>query len=1772
MSTPSYLIQADSYNIAADADKSLFDTLGDKAQAVVDFTHASIAAGANEIYNIVPTVGNLFGADMEVSKLEDRLAEYDSNLAAFYQDHKAGVDIAGFIAGSFVPGLGATKAVNVGQTALKGAIRSGKFGAGMAESFGLQQPLREKYISQAIKEFGESGSPFKLTETNTLKALGAGLGDAALNSFAVETAIAATMHNSPILDQMDIKDLASNVMIGTAIGGGLGGIFAGVGTVYRTKKAIAGVQQELRPWAAVEAGEGLTPVEKALNLKHQLEVLPEVPEGFAFADRAKALRQQTIDRAWLDIRSNLHAFAGKDQELAQVLEETLRLQDSQSAMQLLLHSKTAGRVGKVTQLESELKALDAKVAKDISSLSAEEYSKWANTEVSYFRVHGEGMGSKLDEKPSILSVTDRFNSLEAKADGIYSGGKKIFTHENNPHRPYNIFGLDHYHTESRYIWAERLPKWSDKDAVAVHATDLPLLEKAWRDLDNVLVIPEGKTAMEAFKLSGKQEIEEFIKTQKSAIAQRMTVAKGIAQSPEVLKDKLQSYFGITINVVDDPGFLGRWTQQRVNGTLTDSIELSLQALRRKNIMQTVHTLEHERGHSMYQAMLRGITAGFKESAIYQRPGMPTQIVDAQMASVMSSLIPEMTEISKRVRGGAWKAARSNVAQKEYLTQPHELMADSLAYFAQHPDKLDKFPFFKQYAGHLVKPIPQEIKDALAVRAGTPTQEEIAKIVNVRTGHLTGAELSDMSWRARDSYRAEYFARQDMAGTRKSERLADPLMLPQHFKVLTDTTPIKGISAHEVDGIAFLSAKQKLFEESARRVATANIPELADMPAWSMNRVAASTQEGPGMLTAADAAYGTAGSMAAYIGQRTHNLIRKAKDSALELLNPIGNKLGSDLNAAVEFSVLNEKLRMSPYRYILDAENSRFVAKLEQKELAAARALGDEWVEIPIKNANTLDAWVVHNSLNTKRMQGLAAIHANNGNPFRRDIDAVYPIPRNPRDTPHFAFVVDDSITGVGHSQMLYAKDDSSLQALIQLAKEQRPDLRILTKAESEEYFKSRGQFNFERAINEKLIDVTKLRGGTSASALPKTDPAAIVRELTDWHMSREANYVRENVSHIYAKQFASLQAAGESATMAAKSKFGYVSPMSHGETAVDDPSLNVIRLALDFSKKDQMPIWNSLGEQADKIVSNVTQRISSLWRSVKSENDLEKVNAALKEAGYGGPLIASDAMYRAINESVPRGALSSFVNKANAIISTFALRLDPLNAINNAVGAQVLLNTELRSIISAIQKGDKAVAGELADLAYVTVPGAGKQMLSPGKMIAKAISDFHNDRAGREWAKKHGFTSSIMDQYDQSLDIMAQSLVTGKLGPAFQKAKDLADKGEMLTGNRIAEEFNRYIAANVMKQITDLAEKAGVIKDSRESLSYINTFVNRTQGNYLASQRPLIFQGPVGQAIGLFQTYQFNFIQQLLRHVGDKDAKALATMMGLQASIYGMQGLPAFNAINTHIIGNAPGNSQHTDIYKSVYETAGKEAGDWIMYGAASNALGLISPDLKNNIYVRGDINPRHLFVIPTSPADVPIANATARVFGNILDTAGNLMKGADVSETLLRGLEHNALNRPLAGLAQVLSGAMNPNQAVQATNAQGNILMAHDLANLASLTRLAGGKPLDEALTQDAMFRFNAYRAKDRARRDSLGEALKMNILAGGDVDPELVNGFAESYVKSGGKQTEFSQWMARQYRNATTPQADQLRKLLTSPYASHLQAISGGMRFMTASEVSEE
>ena len=295
-------------------------------------------------------------------------------------------------------------------------------------------------------------------------------------------------------------------------------------------------------------------------------------------------------------------------------------------------------------------------------------------------------------------------------------------------------------------------------------------------------------------------------------------------------------------------------------------------------------------------------------------------------------------------------------------------------------------------------------------------------------------------------------------------------------------------------------------------------------------------------------------------------------------------------------------------------------------------------------------------------------------------------------------------------------------------------------------------------------------------------------------------------------------------------------------------------------------------------------------------------------------------------------------------------------------------------------------------------------------------------------------------------------------------------------------------------------------------------------------------------------------MQQLFRSVAEGGPKDAALMMGLQGSLYGMNGLPAFQYINQHIIGTASGNPNHTDAYSTLYGAAGKTAGDWLMYGIPSNLL-------QTNIYSRGDINPRTLTVIPTNPADIVAVSAFGKFAANVKDAFGKIADGGNVWNTVLQGIEHNGLSRPLAGLAQTLEATTGTGQ-VYSTTTKGDVSFTNDFMSLATLSRLAGGKPLDEALANDEISRAMLYKASDSARLKTAQEAFKTNVIGDPNAQPtqNATNDYMNAFVHNGGNAQDFNKQVLKIMTTVNTPRANLISQSLKGPYADHMKSLMNG------------
>ena len=1050
--------------------------------------------------------------------------------------------------------------------------------------------------------------------------------------------------------------------------------------------------------------------------------------------------------------------------------------------------------------------------------------------------------------------------------------------------------------------------------------------------------------------------------------------------------------------------------------------------------------------------------------------------------------------------------------------------------------------------------------------------------DVRKDFIEGtAKNSDpvLNYNAQESYAKEL-----------SEFLGRPVtaaelhLKPRFGKATYDTTKVSDEDGHILAGMALIKYREKMAVEATNKVFASYVGELAEtFPTISEDllRSANRTGGGAGTFTNAGGAYGSLEQTTSYIGSLTSELTRTKINALTEQINPVAVKLAQNPEEAVRFSTINEIISNSPEKYVLsDAGHALIPLKIRDyqraletgEEVAPPQLFRGTVEEIPIRNLDGDDSGVLadainlHIGLNGTRNQTWKELNAVQGNEDRKMLDVFYPIRPNPRDYRHIAFVKDETLVGVGHTKMLFANTSKELEDQIKLVPK---EYKVYTKGQSEEFYNARGEWTYDKTLHDNYINTDLLSRGISSRFFPQTDPAKIVNGWLQDHVAKENTLIKQMVLAKYEKETNELKRLGDQFTNVAGSKTGKDSVTDVLTSGDKNPYLAQVKAMLNITKTDEVPLLNTLNQTLDRYVSRAWNKATEIFERQGGKFTQEKsdeINNVFEELGFKTAYYDAATNLMA-NSSVPRGTLTSFIRKSNAFLTTTILRLDPFNALNNLLGNTVLFSAELKSLTGAINKGSVEGAGELAKIMKLGVPGVdGDLITSPSKLISNSLARLHGD--GREALLKEyklrGLLPDLSDQYYKSLDAMT---LTGKEGvhDMSKKSEQLSaaweafgKQGEKFTGNRWTEQFNRLIAADVMKQITEVGVKHGVI-DDKIAWAYVNTFVNRTNGVIRAAERPLMFQGPIGQAIGLFQSYQFNLMQQMFRYIGEGNGKAVAMAAGLQGSIYGASSLPGFNLINTSLVGNASGNPEHKDLYSATNILFGKSGADWLMFGAPSNVL-------RASLFTRGDTNPRTWSIVPnpTNPGDIPFISAFAKVFSSTKQSLSDVAGGAPVWNSFLNGIEHMGLSRPLAGMAQTARAFTNEDGLVTSTQANGTILGTNDLASWATMTRLAGAKPIDEAITSNAYFRVQGYMAADRAKREKLGTALKLNLQGGGTVDPEQIGEFAQKYVEQGGRQKGFNSWFMEQYKNTDRSRAEALANGLNSSYSRYMQEVMGG------------
>lgn len=757
-----------------------------------------------------------------------------------------------------------------------------------------------------------------------------------------------------------------------------------------------------------------------------------------------------------------------------------------------------------------------------------------------------------------------------------------------------------------------------------------------------------------------------------------------------------------------------------------------------------------------------------------------------------------------------------------------------------------------------------------------------------------------------------------------------------------------------------------------------------------------------------------------------------------------------------------------------------------------------------------------------------------------DPNTLYAPPINGNKYPFFAYVKqrDGYAMGEGGASVITARSAEELQQKISLL---GPEYDAFSKGDIANFKKAQGEYEFNRNFMTNKANTEMARRGILNNITPETRADNLINDLASWHYNQEDQLLRDHIELHNAATFDQLKAMGDRFEQTGTSRFSAITPFM--QKSASNPYMDYIRTSIGLSPKDNYPLWSVAQDKLEAFGNTAFNHVRNMFGAVqKGLLPVEEAAKISEKFGLGNPYgdsieAMSRSYYGGMTNYLPDpNILRKFVSSANTILGSTVINLDTFQQMIHAVTLPIMTALEHSS-----------AAADLKNLTSVTVPGTTQQVPGFMRTLYNGVANYFKDDGTLAdlYSKSAGMPRDELRLHRQMIDQL--SMPMGKLDASgwTQKIANATATAEKISGAKFTNGFIHFVSSDVGRQLGEASGLAG--QDLRDTIA---TFTNRVLGNVSAGQRAAIFQGPIGQAIGLFQSYQWNLMQQLFRHIGEGDVKALAMGAGMQGSIFGLSSLPGFQALN-NLVSQRPNNPSGSDLYSGVENTLGKSAGDYLLYGSLSGLTGV-------SLYGRGDMNPRRATILPVNPLQFPSVRAGINVYSTLAQLGENLtQKGGNVPASLLFAAEHNGLSRPLTGIIQMMQGySTAPNG-----NLVSKVAGLSDLSSIADFSRILGAKPLDEAVRMDAMYRNNAMKVLDTARLNELGTQAKVALRGQGNFDQDTIKGFMSSYVASGGTQDNFNSWFLNQVKGANTAEANKAMNNFHSPRFQTLQTEMGGV-----------
>lgn len=897
-------------------------------------------------------------------------------------------------------------------------------------------------------------------------------------------------------------------------------------------------------------------------------------------------------------------------------------------------------------------------------------------------------------------------------------------------------------------------------------------------------------------------------------------------------------------------------------------------------------------------------------------------------------------------------------------------------------------------------------------------------------------------------------------------------------------------------------------------------------------------------------FGTFREKAAYIGKQVGDIIRRRTQEVEELFAPHFQNMNHPNNrlARVEMVAAENLLHKGSYTLRRTSDGTEVMVRtdfleevdsLEEFSLASLEGIdiSDEVDVFKTLSPSVGSVMRMHYEETGKHFDSFKNAADGQGKHLNWTRDKLVPVHRDLKSERHYAFV-QPTVVGEGKGVpkgMIFARTQQEFDAKFKVMTTgaNAKDYKVVTASQVKDFKKLTGQYNAGDKFDEVNFDSelrSEFKTFDTAPNLDLTNSSTLER-MRLMHQRRQEAIVREGVRLRHSETFDYLKqnelAYGKTNV---DSVFGGRFAKEQDNIYADTANLMLgVRSNIGTGNEWYVGVSDYLGKSASAVL-NTALRLTPTNRSLTIK-DLEKVNAKLDDMGFQSPyedVLTTTLASPAIQDT---RSFNTLVRAMNGFVSTTMLTLDTAHHIVSTISTPILLLPVLREAKLGLKGTEQGVA--LEALTSVGVPGTKHIEPTPMKLMMDAVSSFWTPegKAFMKELRERRLLPDYLTEYREAHDF-ADFDGKHSLGTVLSKVEQFRNVAGKYSGYRFSEDFSRYIVAASVKRVAELRGIQG-----EELYATISSSIDKVHAVHRSTQRAQFFNGPVGQAVGLFQSYSFNWMQNAMTRIEKGDTKGALMMAALQAGTFGARSLPGMKAMNSYI---GESNRQNEDLYSLTNAYDEKSFGQYLMYGLGSHAT-LFPMDLYN----RGDMNPRNPLFIPTSPGEIPGVSILAKFAGTLYDTAKNVGESItddsrSTSAALIHGLAHNGLNRPLQGIGTIMQGAVTSGAGTTFIE-NANYINNDTGMNLslgAGFARLLGSKPLTESVLMDEVFRKKAYQANARLESEALGTDIRLAIRSGQDLGKEQIDKYALDYERSGGNLENFNSFFTRQFQTANESQ----------------------------------